>query len=191
MRISQIAAAGLLLIFTSVAWPQISPEEAQKRLEEREAARAAAATQPAADAEEVATLKSIIKDQRTEIDELKAQVAALKRQLSAASAPAANPTANPAAKPTPTAPKGKLAKGMTKEQAIKQIGQPPRSDETDANGQEVITWSIREVDMLPDAGGRTHARVYEKERIDATFQDGILSDFNDQVFTPPNWISGN
>jgi hypothetical protein len=62
-------------MFSMSAFGQMSPEEAQQRIAERQAERAAAATQP--DASEVSELKQVIASLRLENESLKRQVASL------------------------------------------------------------------------------------------------------------------
>ncbi|GEM_PF-1699375 len=118
--------------------------EAQARLEQKQAARLAAATrpgsltdaatQPSSDAYEIALLKSIVADQRKQIDQLRTEIgqlrmenASLKKQV------AANPIVTPPAGQ-------KLAKGMTKDQLLDILGKPTM-DQTDSDGSEHMEWN--------------------------------------------------
>jgi hypothetical protein len=84
------ATACLIGITLSVvASAQVDPDEALRRIQEREAA---AATQPSDQTEEIATLKSVIADQAKQIDALKAEIVSLRQTISLADRP---PAASP------------------------------------------------------------------------------------------------
>jgi len=88
---------GVLIVVISLCCPlfaQMSPEEAAARLKEREQA---ASTQP--DTTDVAMLRSIIADQKRQIEALKAEVARLEHQVSS---PAPVTVAVPSIKPRST-----------------------------------------------------------------------------------------
>ena len=121
----------IILSIATLAFSQVSPEEAQRRLDER---RAQAATRPV-DTSIIPDLKFQIATLQNEIARLKAENAALSKRLADAEAAAAATTtrpvhdAQPIASDQPAAPAtvparatGKLRLGMTLEEANGAMG---------------------------------------------------------------------
>ena len=130
----KIGIMTVVLACAGIAFAQMDPDDALKAIKDREAA---AATQPSDPNSEIATLKSVVADQASQIDALKARVdqlvaqnSLLKKQI--------------AANPPPVADAGpdgaKIWKGMTKAQILDALG-PSTLDRTDSDGTETIEWN--------------------------------------------------
>jgi uncharacterized coiled-coil protein SlyX len=170
---TNIFSVAVVLAICGYAIAQMSPEEAQQRLAERQVS-----TSQPSDAEEISDLKQVVADQRQQIEQLKAQVAKLIADNAATKKEIA---ANP---PLP-ANASQISKGMTKAQAVKLLGDPA-SDTTSSDGTETILWSKtitivtgHNSDHVPTAFGEA-----EVERIEARFVGGTIVDFTDQKHQP-------
>ncbi len=159
----------VLLIPPCIA--QMTPEEAQERLAERQAA----ATQPDNMASEIITLKAALADQAKLIKKLQGELSQLRADnISLKKVIAANPTITPPAGQ-------KLAKGMTKAQLLDVLGKPT-SDETEADGSEHMQWN-RIIQKQP-------AQTYsDPDDADAAFQQGVLD--APQVTKKTAWTLGH
>lgn len=136
----------LLSFLASTSRADDRTQEAYQRLHEREAARAAAATQPANITNaQVEAMQKRIKDLERQVWQLVAENRELRAE--AADKATAQKRAADAAKreqdeKTPLS--AKVKKGMTFQQVVDAIGFKPRAMRTDADGEKVCVWQRTE-----------------------------------------------
>jgi hypothetical protein len=197
MRLT-IGAATIFLMFSAVVWAQLSPDEAEQRMQDRIAQEKAAAGQEAVAATQpsnltigqVAQLYKTITQQQNEIAQLTAEVQQLKdkfslsqlnlrnAQATAAAAANASPNGSPAAAPnTPNQSdinaamsQHTLAVGMTLDQCNTSIGSAGKNTGADDSGEARYEWNQL---VGRDNLGNPQALI----RIDGVIQDGKLVSF--------------
>jgi hypothetical protein len=197
MRLA-IGVSTILLMFSAVALAQLSPDEAEQRMQDRIAQEKAeagqediAATQPSNLTNgQVAQLYKTITQQKSEIAQLTAQVQQLKdkfalsqlnlrnAQATAAAAANASPNGSPAAPNTPNQSdisaamsQHTLAIGMTLDQCNTSIGSAGKNTGANDSGEARYEWNQL---VGRDNLGNPQALI----RIDGIIQDGKLVSFN-------------
>jgi polyhydroxyalkanoate synthesis regulator phasin len=180
MRLA-IGVLTILLMFSAGVFAQLSPEEAQQRMQDRIAQEKAAAGQQGIDATQpssltngqVTQLYKTISQQQSEIEKLTADVQRLKddlttsqinlRDAQAAAAAAKNPDNAAANLPTPAdintaISQHKLVIGMTLDQCNESLGRRGWQIYSDDSGKETRKWGVptqtvgRQVFFLPYVG---------------------------------------
>lgn len=168
----------LLLLATTPVFGQVSTDEAQKRLDEKQAAK-------------VAAREKVVSIKQGDLDDLRSQILALQKQISelrgqltkANGVPAAPGAAFP---DRPQNPKIELKKGMTFEEVRKALGRTAMFSTgeavlVDTNGTKTYRWAL---DQGHEVNGVVGIHGYEMMReINARFNsNGILDVFEDRQF---------
>jgi len=177
-----VKTAFLLLILTSTVAAQISPEEAQRRLDER---RAQAATRPV-DTSIIPELRLQIATLQKEVTRLKAENATLTRELAdrqrATTQPAPDAAAAPVTAPSPTLaanPNGKLRLGMTVDEANTAMGAPGKLV-GEGRGWQQFEWPVAPVNAARSTGAdadQPQRPTIPTASIFARFENGALTSY--------------